>query len=462
MLNVMSIQDLPHPTAITSALLAWISTDRRELPWRQTRTPYAVWISEMMLQQTQVASVKPYFERWMIRFPSVHALAEASLDDVLRAWEGMGYYARARNLHAAAQEIVVQHSGEIPADREALLRLPGVGRYTAGAILSLAFGQAEPIVDGNVRRVLCRVDDIADDPKALRTERRLWERADALVRAAPTGQAGDLNEALMELGALVCKPGRPDCAACPLAEVCLAHQRGVETARPVRAARKQTPHYDVTAALIRDTSGCFLIVRRPAEGLLGGMWGFPGSAAGDCDTQVALPAALATCLADALRETLGIEVVVGEALPAIRHAYTHFRITLQPFHCRIVSGEPQALGYREVRWVPRRRCRATLSPSRIGKSPGCFATIDLHWPNVLYCARKLEVSHERPAPPGSRENQVFAATPDPAGRPAAPDRGRPLDARRIRAHLPGASRGQKGRAHRRSRLYAVAGSLHEA
>jgi A/G-specific adenine glycosylase len=347
----MSIHDTPHPTVITSALLDWIAAGRRDLPWRRGRAPYAVWISEVMLQQTQVASVTPYFERWMIRFPSVRALAEAPLDDVLKAWEGLGYYARARNLQAAAREIVARHGGEIPADREALLRLPGVGRYTAGAILSLAFGKAEPILDGNVRRVLCRVDDIADEPKAPATERRLWERADALVKTAPAGKAGDLNEALMELGALVCTPGKPDCAACPLAKWCLAHAHGVEAERPVKAVRKQTSHYDVTAALIQDPGGSFLIVRRPAEGLLGGLWGFPGSAAGDCNALVTGSDALATCLTDALRETLGIRVEVGEALPAIRHAYTHFRITLHPFRCREVSGEAQALGYREVRWV---------------------------------------------------------------------------------------------------------------
>ena len=347
----MSTPDTSHPTIFTSALLDWIAAGRRDLPWRRTRAPYAVWISEVMLQQTQVASMTPYFERWMIQFPSVCALAEAPLDDVLKAWEGLGYYARARNLQAAAQVIVAQHGGEIPADREALLRLPGIGRYTAGAILSLAFGKAEPILDGNVRRVLCRVDDIADEPKAPATERRLWERADALVKAAPAGRAGDLNEALMELGALVCTPGRPDCAACPLATWCLAHARGVEAERPVKTARKQPPHYDVTAALIRNPGGSFLIVRRPAEGLLGGLWGFPGSAAGDCDAPAIGSDTLAACLANALRETLGIQVEVGQALPAIRHAYTHFRITLHPFRCRVMTGEPQALGYPEVRWV---------------------------------------------------------------------------------------------------------------
>jgi A/G-specific adenine glycosylase len=347
----MSTENAPQPTLIVTALLDWIAAGRRDLPWRHGRTPYAVWISEIMLQQTQVASVTPYFERWMIRFPSVRALAEAPLDEVLKAWEGLGYYARARHLHATAQIIMAQYDGELPAEREALLRLPGIGRYTAGAILSLAFGRPEPILDGNVRRVLCRVDDIADDPKAPATERCLWERADALVQAAPTGQAGDLNEALMELGALACTPGRPDCAACPLVGSCLAHQRGVEMARPVKSARKQTPYYDVTAALVQDPDGCFLIARRPVDGLLGGLWGFPGSAAGDCNAPVTGSDALAICLVNMLRETLGIQVEVGEALPAIRHAYTHFRITLHPFRCRIVGGEPQALAYPDVRWV---------------------------------------------------------------------------------------------------------------
>jgi len=345
----MSTEDTPHPALIAAALLDWINAGRRDLPWRHSRTPYAVWISEIMLQQTQVASVVPYFQRWMALFHDVQALAEAPLDDVLKAWEGLGYYARARHLHAAARLIVARHGGELPADREALLRLPGIGRYTAGAILSLAFGQPEPVVDGNVRRVLCRVYDVADDPAAPATERRLWGQAGALVKTAPAGRAGDLNEGLMELGALVCTPGAPACAACPLAKWCLAHARGVEATRPVKAAKKQTPHYDVTAALVQDPDGRFLIVRRPAAGLLGGLWGFPGSAAGTCGT--AGPEALIGCLADALQATLGIEVAVGAALPAIRHAYTHFRITLHPYHCRLVSGEPQALGYADLRWV---------------------------------------------------------------------------------------------------------------
>ncbi len=237
-----------------------------------------------------------------------------------------------------------------PADREALLRLPGIGRYTVGAILSLAFGQPEPVLDGNVRRVLCRVYDIADDPRAPATERRLWELADSLVKAAPSGQAGDLNEGLMELGALVCSPAAPDCTACPLAQWCLAHARGVETARPVKAARKQTPHYDVTAALIQNPGGRFLIVRRPAEGLLGGLWGFPGSAAGRCLTTEAVTRSPSAWAMPCARRS-AFKSQSARRCRSIRHAYTHFRITLHPFHCRLVNGEPQALGYPEVRWV---------------------------------------------------------------------------------------------------------------
>jgi A/G-specific adenine glycosylase len=309
----------------------------------------------MMLQQTQVSTVVPYFERWMARFPDVAALAAASLDDVLKAWEGLGYYARGRNLHRAAQQIATQHGGQIPADRAALLALPGIGRYTAGAILSLAFGKAEPVLDGNVKRVLCRLFDIADDPRETGTEKRLWEWATALVRDAPAGATGDLNEALMELGALVCIPAAPDCPVCPLADFCLAHARGVERERPVKVIKARTPHYDVTAAVIADEAGRYLIVQRPPQGLLGGLWGFPGSAAGECDSGVpALSGAsspLADCLAAALRDSLGIEVAVGAALQSIRHAYTHFCITLHPFRCRLLRGAPQDGRYVAFRWA---------------------------------------------------------------------------------------------------------------
>lgn len=329
---------------ITQCLLAWIADGRRDLPWRRRRDPYAVWISEIMLQQTQAATVIPYFERWLARFPDVHALAAASLDDVLKAWEGLGYYARARNLYRAAQDIVQKHNGALPADRQALLALPGIGRYTTGAILSLAFGRAEPVLDGNVRRVLCRLYDIAEDPRQPAVERSLWDLATTLVNAAPAGQAGDLNEALMELGALICTPSVAACPTCPLQPHCLAYARDTVSQRPIRGQKAPTPHFDVVAGAIRDETGCYLIVRRPEHGLLGGLWGFPGGALTPDEAPL-------DGLARTIREQVGIEVLPGVALTRIKHAYTHFRITLHAFAGELLSGQAQPLRCTEVRWV---------------------------------------------------------------------------------------------------------------
>lgn len=340
----MSIFAPPPVSNVADRLVNWIEKARRDLPWRQRRDPYAVWISEVMLQQTRVATVVPYFERWLARFPDVVTLAAAPLDDVLKTWEGLGYYARARNLHRAAQIIVAQHQGQLPAERKALLALPGIGEYTAGAILSLAFGQAQPVLDGNVRRVLSRVYDIAEDVTAPGTVHRLWELAAALVAAAPADRAGDLNEGLMELGALVCTPQAPDCPACPLADLCLAHAHGTEAERPMKTARPRTPHYNVVAAVIADMAGRYLLVRRPAEGLLGGLWGFPGGTTAEGE-------ALDIALIRTVAEQTGIEIRPGMTLQPIKHAYTHFRITLHPFCAEHLAGEPRPLRCADLRWV---------------------------------------------------------------------------------------------------------------
>lgn len=330
---------------VTERLLAWIAGARRDLPWRARRDPYAVWISEIMLQQTQALTVGPYFERWLARFPDVQALAAAPLDDVLKTWEGLGYYARARNLHLAALHIVQRHNGALPADRQSLRALPGIGRYTAGAILSLAFGQAEPVLDGNVRRVLCRLHDIGEDPRAPAVERSLWELAAALVETAPPGHAGDLNEALMELGALICTPAAPSCPTCPLRAHCLALARDTVALRPRRPQRSLAPHHDVIAGAIRDGQGRYLIVRRPEHGLLGGLWGFPGGELRPDET-------LADGLARTVPEQTGIEVHPGTALARIKHAYTHFRITLHVLTGELLAGEARPLRCAEVRWAP--------------------------------------------------------------------------------------------------------------
>jgi len=327
-------------TSFADRLLAWYRLQPRDLPWRRTRDPYAVWVAEVMLQQTQVDTVIPYYERFLARFPTVEALAAAPLDDVLRLWAGLGYYARARHLHAAARRILAEHGGQVPADLETLLRLPGIGRSTAGALLSIAFNQDAPVLDGNVRRVLCRVFHITEDPGQPAVERRLWDLAASLV---PPGRAGDYNQALMDLGATVCTPRAPRCPVCPVMMLCEAQKRGDPERLPVKAPRRELPRYDVTAGVIWRDGRVLLAQRRP-EGLLGGLWEFPGGKQEAGET-------LEDCLRRELREELGIEVEIGPQLMTLAHAYSHFRITLHVFTCRHTSGEPQAMGCAAWRWV---------------------------------------------------------------------------------------------------------------
>lgn len=328
------------PTFV-SRLLDWYKENARRLPWRNQADPYAVWISEIMLQQTRVDTVIPYYQHWMQRFPSIAALAEASQQDVLSAWEGLGYYSRARNLHRAAQIVMDEYGGELPRDLKALRRLPGIGRYTAGAIASIAFGQDEPALDGNIRRVLARIFDVTEPARSPRGNERLWELAAVHL---PPGQAGEYNQALMELGALICTSRSPDCPDCPVSEWCQARSLGIQEQRPVLEAKGEIPHYIVTAAVIQ-RAGEVLITQRPAEGLLGGLWEFPG---GKLQPGEDLP----SCLQREIREELGVEVSVGGSLGTYRHAYTHFRVTLHAFHCTLLNGrEPHPIQANDLRWI---------------------------------------------------------------------------------------------------------------
>ncbi len=327
-----------------SALLNWFRAHRADLPWRQTRDPYHIWLSEVMLQQTQVATVIDYYERFLARFPNLEALAVAPLDDVLKCWEGLGYYGRARSLHRAAQFVVEQWGGRLPHTAGRLQQLPGVGRYTAGAIASIAFGQDVPVVDGNVIRVLTRVYNIADDVSRSATRQRLWRLAEALL---PPGEAGDYNQALMELGRVICKPRRPLCGTCPVQAHCLAFREGVQEQRPARSTRTALPHYDVAAGVVYgsgEQEGRILIAQRPLDGLLGGLWEFPGGKREEGET---LPEALVR----ELQEELGITVEVGPFLVKVRHAFTHFRITLHAYQCRHVAGEPVRRKAANFAWV---------------------------------------------------------------------------------------------------------------
>jgi A/G-specific adenine glycosylase len=327
-------------TEFSDRILAWYDQAARRMPWRGHPDPYAVWVSETMLQQTRVETVIPYFERWMMRFPGIAALAEASEQEVLATWEGLGYYSRARNLHKAARVLVDKFAGTLPSDPAALRRLPGIGRYTAGAIASMAFGLDVPTLDGNIRRVLARLFDVSQPADAPAGEKLLWALAEEYL---PAGRAGDFNQALMDLGATVCLPRHPTCLICPLSSLCRARELGIQEQRPVLKPRVEVPHYTVTAAVLQ-RAGTVLLARRPSEGLLGGMWEFPGG-------KVEAGESLEDCLKREMREELGVQVRVGQAFGVYRHAYTHFRITLHAFRCELVEGRPRPLQAAGLAWV---------------------------------------------------------------------------------------------------------------
>ena len=329
------------PALLVAALLDWWDEGHADLPWRRSKDPYAIWISEIMLQQTQIATVIPYYERWLERFPTVQVLAMAPLDDVLKLWEGLGYYSRARNLHAAAQAVANELAGEFPRTAVELQKLKGIGRYTAGAIASIAFGEAAPILDGNVIRVLSRLTDLPADTTETATKKRLWKMAESIV---PRQRPGDFNQALMELGQKVCIPKAPRCADCPVAGQCLARALGTQLDRPVRPPRKKTPHFDVVAAIIWRDEETFLIAQRPVDGLLGGLWEFPG---GKQEAGESLPEALVR----EIDEELALKVEPGQHLVSVKHAYTHFRITLHAYHANYQGGQPQHIGVADHRWV---------------------------------------------------------------------------------------------------------------
>ncbi len=321
-------------------LLAWYQTHHRDLPWRRTCNPYGIWISEVMLQQTQVETVIPYYLRFLQKFPNISALAAADLSAVLKAWEGLGYYARARNLHRAAEIIRENHQGSLPRDYNSLRKIPGVGDYTAAAIASLAFGQVVPVLDGNARRVFSRWIALQEYPSSPSGQSKLRRTAEEFLAQ---DEPGLWNQAVMELGALVCVPRWPHCLNCPVSDFCQAKKEGLEGGIPLRKKRAPLPHYQVTAALIKQR-GKILITRRPEKGLLGGLWEFPGGKQEAGET-------LEECLRRELAEELDVEVAVGLKFCAVNHAYTHFRITLHVFHCRLIARKPKALGCTDWKWV---------------------------------------------------------------------------------------------------------------
>jgi len=312
---------------LSSKLLAWYHANKRTLPWRGHPSAYAVWVSEIMLQQTRVETVIPYFEKWMRLFPDIQALGQASEHDVLNAWEGLGYYSRARNLHRAAKLVLDQYSGEIPRDLDELRKLPGIGRYTLGAIASMAFGMDVSALDGNIKRVYARIFDIEEPVDSASGEKLLWELADKYL---PKGHAGDYNQALMDLGATICVPKNPRCLICPVMKLCKARQNGTQDQRPVMKPKKEVPHY-VNAAGVIIEKRRVLLAQRPAQGLLASMWEFPNGRV-DGDPAKGLAKALKT------EYNLNLRVKRGqESLGIVQHGYSHFSVTVHVFPCELVS-----------------------------------------------------------------------------------------------------------------------------
>jgi A/G-specific adenine glycosylase len=329
---------MPHPAS--EALLCWYTSHARQLPWRQRRDPYAIWVAEIMLQQTRVETVIPYYQRWMARFPTIEDLAMASTDEILLLWEGLGYYRRAHHLQKAAVILVAEHAGQFPRSIKELKALPGVGAYTAAAIAALAFDLDTIALDGNLRRVFARLLDLEIDPRQPEGERRIRAWAEALL---PTGQASAFNQGLMDLGATICLPQNPQCNECPLTHWCLAFEHGTQPLRPAQKAKPRIPHHQAAAGVILQ-EGKVLIGRRPEEKLLGGLWEFPGGKRDHGET-------LENCLKRELKEELAVSVIVGASLGAFEHTYTHFSITVHAFYVDIAEGQPQALDHTELAWV---------------------------------------------------------------------------------------------------------------
>lgn len=328
-------------SSFSDKIVAWYQKNKRDLPWRKTDDPYKIWISEIMLQQTRVDTVIPYYKRFLERFPTVYNLAEADQQDVLKSWEGLGYYSRGRNLHHASKTVVDKFDGNVPSTWDEITSLKGIGPYTASALLSIAFQKKYAVVDGNVIRVLSRYYGIQNDIRKSTTKNKIQELADDLI---PEDKAGDFNQAVMELGATVCTPQNPDCDDCPLFVDCIAAKRAQTDEIPYKSPAKKVPHHQIAVGLILNQKNELLIALRPNDSMLGGLWEFPGGKQEEDET-------LQEATARELREELGVEVEVFSKFRDLRHAYSHFKITMHAFWCRIKNGDPKPKSSQEIKWV---------------------------------------------------------------------------------------------------------------
>lgn len=334
-------------------LLHWYDQHgRNDLPWHSDRTPYRVWVSEIMLQQTQVATVIPYYQKFMARFPDVEALASAPNDDVLQHWSGLGYYARARNLHKAARRVVTDHGGTFPLNQDDLENLPGIGRSTAAAILAQSHGTKATILDGNVKRVLARYHGVRGWPGKTAVLRTLWQWAESHT---PEKRVRDYTQAIMDLGAMVCARRKPDCTACPLASDCTAYQRGITAELPERKPRKVLPEKETWLLMIEDGDGNLLMERRPPTGIWGGLWSLP-----ELDAAITLDE-----LPEALERELGLVCDNPEPLNAFRHTFSHYHLYIYPV--RLSHHGARQIAESSLYWQPLATASDLGIPSPIRK-----------------------------------------------------------------------------------------------
>jgi A/G-specific adenine glycosylase len=334
------MESISQKGKIQTQLLQWFKKKGRDLPWRKTRDPYAIWVSEIMLQQTQVATVIPYYKNFLKFFPTVRHLSKADLSKVLKIWEGLGYYSRARNLHRAAGIVVNHFNGKIPNQLKDLLNLPGIGRSTAGAILSFAFHKEAPILDGNAKRVLSRLFAVSGSPGERKTEQILWQISESLI---PKGYSNSFNQAIMDLGSMLCTTKEPQCLRCPLQNLCQGYLSGKPESYPPRTIKKTIPHITAISVVIQKDRKV-LVRQRPEEGLLGGLWEFP-----NWKIEEKQRSRLRLGLRKYIKQETKMNVEVKEFIGVLHQTYSHFKLTLQVFDCQHLNGKGKG------KWIPIRK-----------------------------------------------------------------------------------------------------------
>lgn len=336
-------------TGFSNALLKWYSDQEIEMPWRNETDPYRIWLSEVMLQQTQIQTVKPYYIRWIKSLPTVKDAAGASEDQVLKLWEGLGYYARARNFRHACQMVFEKFEGEIPSDPDQFRQLKGVGDYITAAVQSIVFGHPIPVIDGNVRRLTSRLLELSLPPS--KHQKEILEFLELHIGDTCPG---DFNQAMMDLAREVCKPKKPLCNQCPVSHFCTAFIKNTVDQYPVKEKRKKRPHYHVAVGIIWKND-FILVSKRKSNSLLGGLWEFPGGKLQNGESSE-------ECIKREIWEELGIGIEVGDFVKTIRHEYTHFSIMMDSYHCLADKNEPEAIGCADWKWIPPRDVKKLAFP----------------------------------------------------------------------------------------------------